>query len=125
VAGEQTMFEQVIVNILVNARDAFEGERDSSEAPLVVVHAVTAGSHVVISITDNAGGIRSDMVARIFEPFATTKPDGKGTGLGLSMSRSIVRDMRGDIEATNKGEGAMFTIRLPIACSALAQNQAA
>jgi C4-dicarboxylate-specific signal transduction histidine kinase len=125
VAGEQTMFEQVIVNILVNARDAFESRRDGAVAPLVVVHAVTAGNSVVIIITDNAGGIRADMVAKVFEPFATTKPDGQGTGLGLSMSRSIVRDMRGDIDATNEGDGAMFTIRLPIAGIAVTQHQAA
>jgi C4-dicarboxylate-specific signal transduction histidine kinase len=125
VAGEQTMFEQVIVNLLVNARDAFECERESAIPPQVIVHAATAGDNVVISVTDNAGGIRPDMLSKVFEPFTTTKPTGKGTGLGLSMSRSIVRDMRGDIEATNEDAGAMFIIRLPIAGAGLARHQAA
>jgi C4-dicarboxylate-specific signal transduction histidine kinase len=125
VAGEQTMFEQVIVNLLVNGRDAFEGERNSVVPPLVIVHAATAGDNVVISVTDNAGGIRPDMLAKVFEPFTTTKPAGKGTGLGLSMARSIVRDMRGDIEATNEGAGAKFAIRLPIAGATMARHQAA
>jgi C4-dicarboxylate-specific signal transduction histidine kinase len=125
VAGEQTMFEQVIVNLLVNARDAFEGERDSTVPPLVIVHAAIAGDGVIISIADNAGGIRPDMLAKVFEPFATTKPAGKGTGLGLSMSRSIVRDMRGDIEAANEGAGARFVIRLPIADTAVRRDEAA
>lgn len=118
VLGEQTMFEQVIVNLLINARDALEGAQSRPPAPLVSVRGSVLGEWAVLEVEDNAGGIRADMLGRIFEPFTTTKPADKGTGLGLSMSRGIVRDMRGEIEAENVGPGARFVIRLPIAAAA-------
>ena len=111
-AGEQTMFEQVIVNILVNARDALEGA-DGPDRPAVTVRGSLAGARVWLEIEDNAGGIAPDILPRIFEPFTTSKPVGTGTGLGLSMSRNIVRDMGGDITAANTARGARFTIDLP------------
>lgn len=125
VAGEQTMFEQVIVNLLVNAHDAFEGLELAGRTPTVTVCAFVEGSNVVIAVDDNAGGIRPDMLGRIFDPFATTKPAGKGTGLGLSMSRNIVRDMNGDIEAANLGVGARLTISLPVASRPVPEREAA
>ena len=110
--GEQTMFEQVVVNILVNARDALEAA-DGVGRPAVTVRGSMVGSHIWIEIEDNAGGISPDILPCIFEPFTTTKPVGKGTGLGMSMSRNIVRDMGGDIKAINTACGARFTIDLP------------
>lgn len=124
VAGEQTMFEQVIVNILVNAHDAFEAPERRRNSPNVTVRAHVEGGNVVIGVDDNAGGIRPDMLGRIFDPFATTKARGKGTGLGLSMSRNIIRDMNGDIQAANFGLGARLTITLPVA-KAVAHPEAA
>ena len=76
-------------------------------------------------IDDNAGGIHPDILGRLFDPFVTTKPTGEGTGLGLSLSRNIVRDMHGDLEATNITGGARFAVALPVACCRLATRAAA
>ncbi|WP_051630237.1 sensor histidine kinase [Afifella pfennigii] len=123
VCGEQTMFEQVIVNLLVNARDACESGGGTD--PAVSVRSLVRGDCVEISIEDNAGGIPAHMMQRIFEPFATTKPAGKGTGLGLSVSRNIVRDMNGDISAQNIRAGARFTVTLPLALAQIDIGEAA
>jgi len=115
VRGEQTMFEQVIVNLLVNARDALV-ELDGREArPLARIAAVARSGRVIVTVDDNAGGIRADIMDRLFDPFTTTKPADKGTGLGLALSRTVVRDMHGTIDAANLGAGARFTIVLPVA----------
>jgi signal transduction histidine kinase len=68
-------------------------------------------------VTDTGKEMLPEMIYRIFEPFYTTKVMGKGTGLGLSLSYGIVRDMDGTIVAENIGEGARFTITLPIIAS--------
>jgi C4-dicarboxylate-specific signal transduction histidine kinase len=115
ISGEQTMFEQVIVNLLINARDAIASADGDRPPPIVWVRAKVESETLLITVEDNAGGIRPDMLTKLFEPFRTTKPAGKGTGLGLSLSRSILRDMAGDIEAENVALGARFRIRLPIA----------
>lgn len=115
IAGEQTMFEQVIVNILVNARDAFADADLGSRSPAVWVRCRAQDEELLLTVEDNAGGIRPDMLSRLFEPFRTTKPAGTGTGLGLSISRNVLRDMNGDIEAENVALGARFRIRLPVA----------
>ncbi|MBZ8131763.1 ATP-binding protein [Afifella sp. IM 167] len=125
VVGEQTMFEQVIVNLLVNARDACESRQSNLGDPIVTVRTVLEGNNVAIQVEDNAGGINPAVMNRLFEPFATTKPAGKGTGLGLSVSRNIVRDMNGDIIAQNVGSGARFTVRLPVAMARMSVEEAA
>lgn len=114
VSGDQTMFEQVIVNLLVNSKDAFaEGPRRSS-APLTVhVSAKIEGSVVAISVSDNAGGIAQIVLDRLFQPLVTTKPAEKGTGLGLALARKIVRDMAGEIVGGNRDDGATFVITVP------------
>lgn len=124
VAGVQTMFEQVIVNILINARDAFEGRTSRFDFRMVSVRARCRGPEVIIEVEDNAGGIADDMLARLFEPFSTTKPADKGTGLGLSLARSVVRDMDGTITAENRPGGARFIVALPIGSTSHAQDAA-
>lgn len=115
VRGEQTMFEQVIVNLLVNARDALV-ELDGRETkPLARIAATANADQITVTVDDNAGGIRADIMDRLFDPFTTTKPADKGTGLGLALSRTVVRDMQGTIDAANLGAGARFTIVLPVA----------
>lgn len=115
VSGDQTMFEQVIVNLLINSRDAYDSQRQDTHQPQVVVRAVVRGGEVVIEVTDDAGGIRNDILGNIFDPFCTAKSAEKGTGLGLSMARNVVRDMNGTIAAENVEGGARFTIVLPAA----------
>ncbi|TCT07909.1 sensor histidine kinase [Aquabacter spiritensis] len=124
VTGEQTMFEQVIVNLLINARDAFEARTTPGRAPCVFVRARVAGDNAVIEVEDDAGGIDNEMMSRLFEPFSTSKPVEKGTGLGLSLARSVVRDMNGQITGENIAEGARFTVVLPIASAPSAQEAA-
>lgn len=114
VRGDQTMFEQVIVNLLVNARDAFGGEGGVPPGATVRVKAHLANGQVHIRVSDNAGGIAGHILEHVFEPFMTTKPADKGTGLGLAVSRNVLRDMEGQICAANADGGACFDITLPI-----------
>ncbi|QTL04864.1 hypothetical protein J5J86_05980 [Aquabacter sp. L1I39] len=114
VRGDQTMFEQVIVNLLVNARDAFGGEASVPAGATVRVRAHPGDGQVHIRVCDNAGGIAAHILDHIFEPFMTTKPADKGTGLGLAVSRNVLRDMHGQISATNADGGACFDITLPV-----------
>ncbi|MCK0207887.1 ATP-binding protein [Starkeya koreensis] len=126
VFGEQTMFEQVMVNLLINARDAFEA-RDAGAGPAsreVTLSLGCVAEQVVISIQDNAGGVSEEMLPRLFEPFSTTKSTDKGTGLGLSLARSVVRDMNGTISVENVGAGARFIIALPFSPPVLGRNAA-
>jgi PAS domain S-box-containing protein len=111
VLGHAIQMEQVILNLLTNARDALDESEDRAKITLRVFE----GDKVVhITVQDTGGGIPSDVLHRIFEPFYTTKEMGKGTGLGLSVSYGIVRDMKGTIIAENIDDGARFTITLPM-----------
>lgn len=120
VRGDQTMFEQVIVNLLVNARDAFTGQGEAPAGATVRVEARTVEGQLQVSVCDNAGGIAPHILEHIFEPFMTTKPADKGTGLGLAVSRNVLRDMDGQIRASNTEGGARFDISVPIPVAALA-----
>ncbi|MFT6436195.1 MAG: PAS domain S-box-containing protein [Candidatus Azotimanducaceae bacterium] len=108
--GHAIQMEQVILNLLSNARDAMSG-RDEKKITLRVFE----GDQVVhITSEDTGEGIPIDVLPHIFEPFYTTKEMGKGTGLGLSVSYGIIHDMNGTIVAKNIDDGAQFTITLPI-----------
>jgi PAS domain S-box-containing protein len=104
--------EQVILNLLTNARDAIvESERDAK----ITLRVFEEDGFVHISSEDTGPGIPEDKLSRIFEPFYTTKEMGKGTGLGLSVSYGIVRDINGTIIAENVENGARFVITIPTA----------
>ena len=94
-----------------NARDALEN-LDSADKQ-VCFSVSDDGDQVCIVCEDNGPGIPASALARLFEPFYTTKPMGKGTGLGLSVSYGIVRDMGGQLHAENTDRGARFSITLP------------
>jgi PAS domain S-box-containing protein len=104
--------EQVIMNLMVNARQALDGcERDKK---IVWISTGTKGRAVYIRVADNATGIRSEIMDRVFDPFFTTKEVGQGTGLGLTISRSIIREFGGDIQLSNNEQGgATLVIHLP------------
>ncbi|MBW7997147.1 MAG: PAS domain S-box protein [Candidatus Glassbacteria bacterium] len=116
VSGHGAQLEQVVLNLLTNARDAIGSNRDSSaDAGKIIIGVEDLGSENKLRLTveDTGGGIPEDVIPRIFEPFYTTKEVGQGTGLGLSVSYGIVRDMGGTIEAANADGGARFTVTLP------------
>ena len=110
--GHTIQLEQVILNLLTNARDAMAKNEGEAKITLRVLEE-DEGVH--ITCEDTGGGIPEDALPRIFEPFYTTKEIGKGTGLGLSVSYGIIRDMNGTIVADNTDDGARLTITLPIA----------
>jgi len=111
VLGHPIQMEQVILNLLTNARDAM-AEKDGAAKLTLRVFGDIEGVH--ITCEDTGGGIPEDVLPRIFEPFYTTKEMGKGTGLGLSVSFGMIRDMNGTIAAENIGDGVRFTVTLPI-----------
>jgi PAS domain S-box-containing protein len=112
VEGNTIQMEQVILNLLINARDAMAGSDGESKITLRVFED-KKGVH--LTMHDTGGGIREKILSRVFEPFFTTKDVGKGTGLGLSVSYGIIIEMGGTILVENIGGGARFDIILPVA----------
>jgi len=117
VLGRQVQLEQVLVNMLTNARDAIteNGDDTGGIGGLIRLTAMLDPDQEVlrIAINDNGGGVPEDAIGLIFHPFFTTKDVGKGTGLGLSVSYGIVEGMGGHIDVRNEGDGACFEIVLP------------
>ena len=104
-----------------NAFDALEG-RDFAQGPKSIDIRIadrSAEGNVEIVVEDTGGGIKDEVITRLFEPFVTTKGIGKGTGLGLSISYGIVTDMGGTIEAGNTERGTQIKITLPVPEAAL------
>ncbi|MCC9620192.1 response regulator [Thalassospira sp. MA62] len=118
VKGRQVQLEQVLVNILTNARDAINenGDDGNSIGGLIRISAVIDAQTQTlrIAINDNGGGVPEAAIDFLFHPFFTTKDVGKGTGLGLSVSYGIVEAMGGKINVRNEGDGACFEIALPV-----------
>ena len=108
VLGDLVRIEQVLVNLLLNARDALEETRPA--APRIVVTMARDTTHGRVEIADNAGGIAPEIMDRLFDPFFTTKGPDRGTGLGLSISRAAMTTMGGEISVRNGREGAVFTL---------------
>lgn len=120
VRGYVDQLEQVLINLMVNARDAVLSKREADRAfkPWISVRTERDEHSVRLWVEDNGGGIDPRLLERIFEPFFTTKPVGAGTGLGLSVSHDIVDNMGGTLRASNSAEGARFCIELPIVVEA-------
>jgi PAS domain S-box-containing protein len=115
--------EQVLVNLLLNARDAVLDAGPGRGHIAVSVRPLAAdalpegmpGPCVAIRVRDDGVGMSEEVKSRVFEPFFTTKDVGRGTGLGLATSYAIVRDHRGTLSCTSEtGAGTTFTIVLPI-----------
>jgi len=115
--------EQVIMNLVVNARDAISGTgRITLETQDVVLdeeycraHVETAaGEYVMLAVSDTGVGMPPEIASRVFEPFFTTKPVGEGTGLGLAMCHGIVKQAGGNISVYSEaGAGSSFRVYLP------------
>ncbi|MFT5369270.1 MAG: signal transduction histidine kinase/FixJ family two-component response regulator [Candidatus Latescibacterota bacterium] len=120
--GRPRQIEQVLLNLLTNARHALDAQmkRDGQDrlahwSPKVDLGAQQVGQKIQIFVRDTGGGIPEGVVARIFEPFFTSKEVGKGTGLGLSISRTIAQSLDGDLWVDNHpGEGATFYLSFVI-----------
>ncbi|GFO56835.1 hypothetical protein GMSM_38420 [Geomonas sp. Red276] len=105
--GYPNEYSQVLLNILMNARDAFE-ERHISR-PRVTI----AIDDLEVRISDNAGGIAAEIIDKVFDPYFTTKGPAAGTGVGLFMSKTIIeKNMGGLLSVRNNEEGAEFSIKL-------------
>ena len=102
--------QQVLMNLLVNARQALE---EQPQPRLVRIDARGKTGAIEVCVSDSGPGIAPDIRSRIFDPFFTTKPVGGGTGIGLGVSRGIVEAHGGTLTLA-PGEGARFVIRLPI-----------
>jgi CheY-like chemotaxis protein len=123
--GESTQVHQVLMNLLVNARDAMPhgGKIKVAAANAIIDESycrmqpdAQPGRYVVLTINDSGTGIPPALISRIFEPFFTTKPVGKGTGLGLSTALGIVRSHGGFINVYSEvGKGTSFKVHYPAA----------
>lgn len=115
--GYQNEFVHVLVNILVNAKDAIlQRVQDGSETDFsktIEVLITHDQESIILEISDNGCGIPKDLMTRIFNPYFTTKGSASGSGLGLYMSKMIVeKDMNGSLVAENTDTGAKFIIKL-------------
>lgn len=118
VLGGGVRLQQVLVNILSNAFDAVEDR----ERRVVSITVTSVGDQVALSVADSGPGVPHGVIARIFDPFFSTKGVGRGLGLGLSISYNIIKDFGGDLSARNvPGGGAEFTILLDMAEEKIAE----
>jgi PAS domain S-box-containing protein len=131
---DPTQLEQVIINLVLNARDAMPGGGSIQlevarvgrrEADPPADHAGKALQYIRLRVVDNGVGIRPEVKAHLFEPFFTTKEIGKGTGLGLASVYGIVRQSEGFISVESEsGRGAAFTMHFPAVDAIAAREEA-
>jgi len=127
IKADPIFVEQILMNLVVNARDAMPtGGKlmiettsvDLDYAPKYQVNPIVQGEYVKISVSDTGCGMSPEVQAQIFKPFFTTKEEGKGTGLGLSTVLGIVTESGGGLDVISEiGEGTRFDVYLPRAIS--------
>jgi len=114
VFGDASQFQQIFLNMFINAVDAMNGRGNITVATRRTSE--DGKDFAEIEFTDEGSGISEKDMPKLFEPFFTTKPVGKGTGLGLSVSHGIVKHMGGHIKVKSTvGKGTSFFVRLPLA----------
>jgi len=107
VMGNRNQIKQVLINLLLNARDAMP------EGGILTIRTTKENQHIQIEVIDSGVGISEQNLKKIFDPFFTTKEPGKGIGLGLSISLKLVETMGGKIEVESKpGQGSTFRLKL-------------
>ena len=104
VRADSAQIRQVLHNLVQNAQDALENRKNRAEQPLDRGLHRAAGDKVRLSVDDNGGGFPEEMMARIFEPYVTTKP--RGTGLGLAIVKKIVDEHHGELAIENRPRAA-------------------
>ena len=120
VRADPLQLEQVVLNLVLNARDAM------AEGGTLTVAVLSDGQEAVLAVADDGVGMDEETQDRIFEPFFTTKPLAEGSGLGLSTAHGIVGQSGGTIDVESRlGHGATFTVRLPVAGAERLPGQAA
>ncbi|WP_421866132.1 PAS domain-containing sensor histidine kinase [Motiliproteus sp.] len=109
--ADKVQIEQVILNLLRNAIEAFDGSRDNGEKTITIATRMDA-EQLLVEVEDNASGITADQMSNLFEPYFTSKS--AGLGMGLSISRTIIEAHRGKLWAESDGRtGSTFKISLP------------
>jgi len=109
IEGSEDRLVQVVLNLLLNARQALAGRSDG----WIRVETAAEGASVVLRVRDNGPGVALSIRERIFDPFFTTRGPGEGTGLGLAIAYDIVREHEGTLELeAQPGGGACFALRL-------------
>ncbi|MBF0515948.1 MAG: PAS domain S-box protein [Nitrospirae bacterium] len=112
--GNANQLEQVFINLLQNAIDAFPSGKADAVIRINARHSVRKKT-IILKFYDNGCGINKDIIDKIFEPFYTTKEVGKGTGLGLSIVYGIISEHNGTILCESpSGKGTVFTISIPV-----------
>jgi len=125
VKGDPTQIHQVIMNLCTNAYHALQETGGKLEVSLKEVNisyeqslervGMKVGRHLELTVSDTGHGMTPEVLARIFEPYYTTKEQGRGTGLGLSVIHGIIKNHGGDISVSSQpGEGSMFSVFLPV-----------
>jgi two-component system NtrC family sensor kinase len=119
-SGSNSSIEQIIINLILNAKDAVESKIENGKNKGKGTIHISTGMHpegnlAIVAVTDNGSGIEEEHIPQIFNPFYTTKKSGKGTGLGLSVSLGIAQAHGGFIDLDTKvGKGSTFSLILPI-----------
>ncbi len=118
VYGNTYQFEQVILNLLINAKDAIEEWEESLGRNMekkISIKVYEYYKNLVIEVKDNGTGVKPEDLEKIMLPFYTTKEAGKGTGLGLSITFGIIKEMKGEISFQSEvNKGTTVTIKLPV-----------
>ena len=130
VYADPVQLQQIIINLLVNARDAIDGEgrirvearRDGQNEGCAACGKRLADEHIVLSVSDTGHGIPEETRARIFEMYFTTREPGKGTGIGLWLINNLVHEYDGHVTLrSSAGAGTTFEVHLPAVLPAAAQ----
>jgi len=105
---------QILMNLLINAADAFDGDCDVGDCRIRIATRIL-GDEIALSVTDNGRGMTPDVLARAFDESFTTKPAGQGRGIGLFVCKSLIEADGGRIEiASIPGQGTTATIHIPL-----------
>ncbi|MCS7273332.1 MAG: ATP-binding protein [Fimbriimonadales bacterium] len=115
VLGEANSLEQIVINLLTNARDALEGCENGQIVIETGVYHDSRQTYAELRVRDNGPGVPPEIRSQIFDPFFTTKDPNKGTGLGLAISLEIAHKHKGMLMLGDTQQGAEFVLRIPVA----------